>query len=203
MIAPNNPPERVPIAEQAATANPNSHTRQNDQDSQKPPPSVVVQVETPITTNEDRDHHDDTDKEIARYTAMLAIFTAALVVVGYLQYRMMGEHKKGLEGLLGAIKRQTDLMNRNNVITLTTARSAQESAKAANAQIQMVKDKERARLEIEIDDFVSNQSLTLFFLQSVNWRVRLNGQTEATILQNHLIAYIDEPEIDPLFGFGI
>jgi hypothetical protein len=88
------------------------------------------------------------------------------------------------------------------VITLATARSAQESAKAANDQIRMVKDKERARLEIDFDDFVFDPSIKLFFLQKVDWRVTLHGQTEATILKKRMVASIGEPEEDP-FDFGV
>lgn len=138
MAAPNPPPERVLIAKQAPTTNPNTAAQKNDQNSQKTPPSVVVQVESPVATGKNADDHDNTDKEIARYTGMLAIFTLALVVVGIFQFRMMGEHKKGLDGLSGEVQkqaghmsRQADLMSRNNVITLATARAAQENAEAA------------------------------------------------------------------------
>ena len=112
MAAPNDPPERVAIAKVAPTPNPNPHTQENDQDSQKTLPSVVVQVETPPTATANTDHHDDYNKQLASYTGMLAIFTAALVVVGIFQLRMMGEHKKGLDGLLGAIETQAEIANK-------------------------------------------------------------------------------------------
>lgn len=115
----------------------------NTDQSGQNPPSVIVQVSAPPASNsEDK---KENDYHLAVYTGLLAAFTGALVFVGIGQFCMMGQHKKGLDGLLGAIKRQSELMSRNNVITLATARSAQESAKAANAQIQTVKDKERAR----------------------------------------------------------
>jgi hypothetical protein len=116
MAAPNNPPERVSTVHPAKTANPNTASQENDQDSQKPAPSVVVQVESPITASANTDHHEDSDKQLDFYTLMLAIFTAALVVVGFFQYRMMGQHKEGLDGLLGAIKTQAEIANRSLIL---------------------------------------------------------------------------------------
>jgi len=116
MAAPNDPPERVAIAKVATTPNPNPHTQENDQDGQKTLPSVVVQVETPPTSTSNTDHHEDYDKQLACYTGMLALFTAALVVVGIFQYCMMGQHKEGLDGLLGAIKTQAEIANRSLIL---------------------------------------------------------------------------------------
>jgi len=74
---------------------------------------------------------------------------------------------------------------------------------AANSQIQFMKDKERARLEIEIDKFDYVPTAKPFFLQKVSWRVRLHGQSEATILKKHIIACIGEPNEHPMFNFGV
>jgi len=116
IAAPIDPPERVAIARVATTTNPNPHTQENDQNGQKTLPSVVVQVETPPTATTNADHHEDYNKQLACYTGMLALFTAALVVIGFFQYRMMGEHKKGLDGLLGAIETQAEIANRSLIL---------------------------------------------------------------------------------------
>ena len=49
---------------------------------------------------------------------------------------------------LRRIRRQTDLMNRNNAVALASAKAALESAKTANDQIRMMKNKERARIQV-------------------------------------------------------
>jgi len=51
------------------------------------------------------------------------------------------------------MSRQADLMEKNNEVGLAAANAAQESAKAANDQIEMMKEKERARLQVTPLDF--------------------------------------------------
>ncbi len=88
------------------------------------------------------------------------IFALGLVAIGVFQTRLLIRQEKILHGARKEIhtqarhmSRQTDLLGRNNAITLATARAAEESAKAASAQIQMMKDRERARIHITPLDF--------------------------------------------------
>jgi hypothetical protein len=88
------------------------------------------------------------------------IFALGLVAIGVFQTRLLIRQEKILHGARKEIhtqarhmSRQADLLGRNNVITLATARAAEESAKAANAQIQMMKDRERARIHVTPLDF--------------------------------------------------
>lgn len=85
------------------------------------------------------------------------IFALGLVAIGVFQTRLLIRQEKILHGARKEIhtqarhmSRQADLLGRNNVITLATARAAEESAKAANAQIQMLKNQERARIAVKI-----------------------------------------------------
>jgi hypothetical protein len=85
------------------------------------------------------------------------VFAGLLAFVGWQQVRLLRRQEKILFGARKEIhtqarhmSRQADLMNRNNVITLATARAANESAKAANAQIKIMKDKERARMMVNV-----------------------------------------------------
>jgi hypothetical protein len=78
-----------------------------------------------------------------------------LAVVGGLQVWLLKRQEKILHGAWKEIhtqarhmSRQADLMRRNNVITLATAQAAHKSADATEAQIQLMKSKEQARLVI-------------------------------------------------------
>ena len=61
-------------------------------------------------------------------------------------------------------------------IILANAKAAQKSADAANAQIQMMKDKERPRLSIELEPMKFRDEIPLLFLSLVEWKVRIYGQ---------------------------
>jgi hypothetical protein len=78
----------------------------------------------------------------------LALF--GTVVIGIRQEKILHGAWKEIHSQARHMSRQADLMSRNNVITLATVRAAQESARVANAQIQMVKDKERARISVSV-----------------------------------------------------
>ena len=51
------------------------------------------------------------------------------------------------------MSRQADLMSSNNEVALVSANAAKDSAKAANDQIKMMKEKERARIQVTPLDF--------------------------------------------------
>jgi hypothetical protein len=88
----------------------------------------------------------------------------------------------------GHMKDQTKIL-RDSVI------ASQTSADAANAQIQMVKDKERAKLRISFDrpnilHGPAGRSL------SIQYIVTLDGSTSATIIQAMIAARISPPDTD-------
>jgi hypothetical protein len=87
------------------------------------------------------------------------VFAGVLAYVGCQQVRLLRRQEKILFGARKEIhtqarhmSRQADLMSQNNVVALAAANAAEESAKAANAQIRMVKDKERAHISVSITD---------------------------------------------------
>jgi CRISPR/Cas system CMR-associated protein Cmr5 small subunit len=188
---------------------------------------VVVQQATAPNGDADKEKNDK-DRKIQ---GKIADFTAWLFIVGVIQAaalwatiiwirrqaKYMGEHAVHLKGLadyaessaqtttdnLIEIRRQADLMAKQTEKMERSVAASEKSAEAALAQIQMVKDKERARLEIELDEFVFDPNIKPFFLQSVNWRVTLHGPTQATILNERMVASIGEPEEDLLFDFGL
>jgi hypothetical protein len=87
---------------------------QNNNQSSQNPPSVIIQVATaPACGSEDK---KENDYHLAVYTGMLAAFTGALVIVGILQFYMMGQHKKGLDGLLDAVDTQAKIANRSLIL---------------------------------------------------------------------------------------
>lgn len=104
------------------------------------------------------------------------VFAGALAIVGWLQVKLLKRQEKILRGTRREVhtqarlmSRQADLMSRSNVITLATARAASESAKAANAQIKIMKDKERARIKVtpvrvDIVDADEPNNMGLIFL---------------------------------------
>jgi hypothetical protein len=85
------------------------------------------------------------------------VFAGVLACVGWQQVRLLKRQEKILFGArkeihtqAGHMSRQTDLMSSNNEVALVAATAAKESAKAANAQIKIMKDKERARIMVNI-----------------------------------------------------
>lgn len=137
-------------------------------------------------------------------------FTGVLAVVGVLQILTMVWQAWLLKQTRGDVhtqanwmKTQAGYMKDQTKILGKSVAAAQSSADAAKDQIQMVKDKERARLEIEIDEFIFKPNIKPFFLQKVNWRVRLHGQSEAFIIKKRMIACIGEPDEHPMFNFGV
>jgi hypothetical protein len=98
---------------------------------------------------------------------------------------------EALERQAGLMQTQAGYMENQTKILADSVAVAKTGADAAISQIQMMKDKERARLEFELDEFAFHPKLPLFF-QRVNWKVRLYGQTEATILEARITAYIGD-----------
>jgi hypothetical protein len=90
---------------------------------------------------------------------------------------------------LRKIRRQTDLMNRNNATGLASARAALESAQTANEQIRMMKNKERARIAItvlplEVLDLDSNGE------NSVRMQIENLGPTHAHNVRSNATATV-------------
>ncbi|MGA3371637.1 MAG: hypothetical protein ABSC48_07735 [Terracidiphilus sp.] len=88
------------------------------------------------------------------------VFAGVLAYVGWQQVRLLRRQEKILFGARKEIhtqarhmSRQADLMSSNNEVALVAANAAKESAKAANDQIEMMKSKERARIQVTPLDF--------------------------------------------------
>jgi hypothetical protein len=110
---------------------------------------------------------------------------------------------------LAAIKRQADSMGTQAGHMENQARflgdSVAETRRSVNAaieQLMMVKDKERARLEIDIEKFNYNTATKHFFTQKVRWQIRLHGQSEAFVITSRMIGCIGEPDQEVLQRSG-
>lgn len=124
------------------------------------------------------------------------VFAMALVIVGTQQAKL-------LNLTLKRVSRQADLMDRQNTLTREAirisgdaARAAKESADAANAQIQAMKDKERARIRLELLEF-KPETIT-----PIGWMVKANvfvyGTTHASIDATKFLAIMgDQSCADP------
>jgi hypothetical protein len=137
------------------------------------------QIKTPNRTDENAASKDDieTQRRLAEYTKWLVVVTAGLVIVGagqvYLlvrQERILNSTRNEIHSQVGWMKIQTEHMNSQAevmgrqaaemqlqrellgssvAIARDSAQAAQQSADAALSQIQMTKDKERARLVVK------------------------------------------------------
>jgi hypothetical protein len=76
------------------------------------------------------------------------------------------------------------------------------SVNVAVEQIEMAKNKERARLEIEIEKFEYTPSTKQLFIQKIRWCIRLHGQSEAFIITSTMIGCIGEPNRETLQNHG-
>jgi hypothetical protein len=140
------------------------------------------------------------------------IAEAALRQTGVMagQLEEMKRQAGWMEMQTGRMSRQADLMNRQNIFareSLAAARDSADAAKAnadaALAQISALKSKERAKLSFELDPFVPG----LYFrsspwMQTLNWRVKLHGQSEAFEVQSPVILCIGEPTTHLSAGFS-
>jgi hypothetical protein len=73
--------------------------------------------------------------------------------------------------------------------TRKAAQGAKDSAKAALAQIRLMKDKERARIRIEFEDFDFG-SFPELGKHEVSYKITLDGTTPATIMEQAILAEI-------------
>jgi len=101
------------------------------------------------------------------------------------------------QSTLQAINRQADLMDTQTEILRDSVTAAQASADAANAQIKMMRDKDRARIAIEVLpfdtlNFTNGNNRVLFKVNNFGpthaLNVRAKGDARAVILKEHSFA---------------
>jgi hypothetical protein len=147
-------------------AHPQPNSKHKDENPIKTPPSIA-QVDTPCDDAHGADSEEDkeTQRELADDTGLLAKLTGLLVAVGGLQaIALFGtviiaiRQEKILHGAwdeihtqAGHMSRQSDLMHRNNIVTMATARAAQKSAEVAAKSADAFIGSERAWLLVERD----------------------------------------------------
>jgi hypothetical protein len=131
----------------------------NDAAQNPPPPLAVHQPYAPTCDEicQQGRQNLDIQGKLKTFTGWLVVVgivqafaLAGTVVVAIRQERIIDRARDEIHTQAGHMSRQADLMSRSNVITLATARAAKESAKAANAQIKIMKDKERARIMVNV-----------------------------------------------------
>jgi hypothetical protein len=141
------------------------------------------------------------------------VFAGVLACVGWQQVRLLKRQEKILFGARKEIhtqarhmSRQADLMSSNNEVALVAANAAKESAKAANAQIKMMQDRERARVsvsvtdkEFEVDIFdvfkikISNDGTTSAF--NVKGKGQITGQPSADLPSMWIFLSLGVPSV--------
>jgi hypothetical protein len=109
---------------------PQPDNRSENQDSQEAP-SVVVQVGTQQGDTTCTKDKEDTDRDLAKYTRWLAIFTLILAIVSMVQGYFLYVHGVELSAL---------------------AKAAKESADTASKQTSLYANAERARITMDISD---------------------------------------------------
>jgi hypothetical protein len=141
------------------------------------------------------------------------VFALMLAIVGCLQVWLLRRQEEILSGARNEIRsqaahlsRQADLMSRQNVVTLAAARAAQESAKAANSQIKIMKDKERARIMVNVIRLETltfgndgNQIMIQFENIGPTQAQNVRGSGTARVIirdfdPSDLEAYLDDPQ---------
>jgi len=92
------------------------------------------------------------------------------------------------------IKRQTSLMEKQTGILEKSVAAAKSSAAAANAQIELIKNKERAQVSIDLEelDLVYDQKRDGY---PVRFMIVMDGTTRATIEHESIIAYLADSPI--------
>jgi hypothetical protein len=134
------------------------------QGSKQAPPNAVTIADHPAATT--CDEACQQGRENLKIQGELALFTGLLVAVGILEFvvgafqvLLLGFTWKTVRNQLKEMKRQADSMEtqaqdarESNAeatrIALATAKAAQTSANAAKDQIEMMKEKERARIQV-------------------------------------------------------
>jgi hypothetical protein len=129
-VPPNTPKKGIVESDSISKRKPPAEGQREDQNSQKVP-SVVVQVESPsVESNRPDSHEDEAAQKLAWFTFWLMIFTAWLVVVGFLQVILLRRHAGHLENLASAadasskatteiqtaIQKQAELMGKTLVL---------------------------------------------------------------------------------------
>jgi hypothetical protein len=171
---PSNTPKKG-IVEGNVTAKTQPSTKgQHENQSAPNPPSVVVQVETPtIESNRPDSHEDEATKELAGFTFWLMIFTAGLMVVGFLQLCAMG-----LQAFI--LHRQSTLMGEH-------AAYLQAIAVIAGRQTNYIAAAERAWLSVSMGDAkLPIEDISDDFKVGFTPRITNSGRTVAHITKMYL-----------------
>jgi len=196
---------------------------------QEPPSSSPSKQATPPASPADPHSSTPTcdeaclqGKQNIRIQRWLMYFTGGLVVVGLLQVFSMilqtivmhntrldvTRQANWMETQAGHMASQVELMRKQSTELQSAGETAEKSALAASrsaeaalAQVNALKSRERAKLSFELTPF----SPYMYFrsmpaLQTVNWLVRLHGQSEAYDVRATAILCIGEPE--PLSCLG-
>jgi len=160
------------------------------------------------TSSDIRNRHDDSDLEIK-----LTWFVEALAVVAGLQFLVLlwqgyairkmlsgnTTHAYEMEHQSTVMDEQLKIMAAQLTALKDTASAASASATAAKESIDLIVQKERARLRIELAPFYLNFGAP----SPANYAVQHQGSTDAFVLNSHAAIYVsDSREPDPSLGSG-
>jgi hypothetical protein len=137
-VPPDTPKKGVVKGDGTGKTQPSSTAQHENQNPIKVP-SFVVQVETPsVEPNRTDSHEDEATQKLARFTYWLMIFTAGLVVVGFLQLCAMGL--------------QAFILHRQSILMGEHAAHLQAIAVIADRQTNHIAAAERAWLSVSMGD---------------------------------------------------
>jgi hypothetical protein len=136
----------TPAATEMRAAQQNSGSNVQQADAQHQSQNVRMAEIRSTETQEDL----KIQRELANYTWWLAAATVLLVVVGAGQVLLLFRQERILHGALNEIHAQAEQMTFQTGVLEKSVAAAQKSADAAVVQLQAMKDKERARISVEI-----------------------------------------------------
>jgi hypothetical protein len=197
--APLSPPKQG-VAEPSSGKN---APKQPDPQKTNPPTRAMPAPGQPSTPT--CDEACQQGRENLAIQGKLEWFTGLLALVGFLQVGGMFWQALLLRQTRGDVHAQADwmktqagYMERQTKILEDSVAAAQKSADAALAQVEAAKSTQRAQFRIEFaePDWTFNEELGGY---SIHFRVIMDGATRAYVLDDSIIAYIDEK---PREGIG-
>ena len=142
-------PSRKSRSQQRTLGKAGSNQERPNQGNANAPTPATVNEQAPASTAENK---PETEQEAIDIQRKLEWFTGVLAVVGVLQVGAMIWQARLLRDTLKEIHTQAGQMERQTGILEKSVAVAETSAKAANAQIQMIKAHDRARLDVKAED---------------------------------------------------
>ena len=174
-----------------------SHAASNESDQTKrpiPPTHIVIDPPLPAINGSQPKPHDGQnaapEKPLPRFARPDWVIVYVTIVYAVIAWRT-----------LRRIKRQADLMGRQNVVALASAKAAKESAKAANDNIELAINGQRAHIRVKPEPFKLEPTETAINRKAF-YKIEFYGPTVAFIIDAVVKAEVTdsiEPSTESVF----